>query len=65
MKEEGMHVALIVPLDGLPMIVGRVYDRSLVRRALSEAVRSAKRRAEADCLRRLLDRHVPVAPNKT
>lgn len=63
MKNDDIHVALVVPLDGLPLIVGRVYDRRLVRRALREAVRSAERRAErqADSLRRLLDHYEPTA----
>jgi hypothetical protein len=66
-KEQRIHVGLIVPLDGLPLIVGRVYDQRVVRRALSEAVRSAKRRADQqnDILRRLLDRNEPAAPKQS
>jgi hypothetical protein len=56
MKKRDIHIGLIVPLDGLPLIVGRVYDPNLIRRALREARRSAERRVRCeDPARRDLD----------
>ena len=48
MKNREIHIGLIVPLDGLPLIVGRVYDPRLVRRALRLAIDAAARREMKD-----------------
>ena len=48
MKNREIHIGLIVPLDGLPLIVGRVYDPKIVRRALRLAIDAAARREMKD-----------------